>query len=112
MDAEAFKTLPPRERLRLMKFVCAVAWSDLEVSGEERLFVADCIRRLDFSAEERKQVWQWLEVPPAIDEVDPADIPPEHRQAFIEALGRLVAADQEISPEERESLILLSQLLA
>lgn len=106
-----FKDLKPAERLQLMKFVCAVAWSDLEVSGEERLFVADCIRRLDFSDEERAQVWGWLEVPPAPDEVDPADIPPEHRKLFIEALGRLVVVDKEVTAEERESLVLLSKLL-
>jgi uncharacterized tellurite resistance protein B-like protein len=106
-----FKDLKPAERLQLMKFVCAVAWSDLEVSGEERLFVADCIRRLEFSEDERAQVWGWLEVPPTPEEVDPADIPPEHRKLFIEALGRLVSADQEVTVEERESLILLSKLL-
>ena len=112
MDSTHFKDLPPAERLRLMKFVCAVAWTDLEVSGEERLFVADCIRSLELSAEERRAVWQWLEVPPAAEDVDPTDIPPAHRQAFIEALGRVVAADQEITPEERETLILLCQLVA
>ena len=95
-----------------MKFVCAVAWSDLEVSGEERLFVADCIRGLDLTPEERAIVWKWLEVPPPPEEVDPTEIPPEHRQAFIEALGRVVAADQAITPEERETLILLCQLVA
>lgn len=106
-----FEDLKPAERLQLMKFVCALAWSDLEVNGAERLFVADCIRKLDFTPDEKAQVWAWLDVPPAPEEVDPADIPPAHRQLFIEALGRLVAADNEVSPEERESLILLGQLL-
>lgn len=107
-----FETLAPDARLRLMKFVCAVAWSDLRVSGEERLFVANCIRRLHFTEAERAQIWQWLEVPPAPEEVDPAQVPAADRQAFLEAVGRLVAADQRIAPEERESLLLLSQLLA
>ena len=106
-----FSDLAPPARLKLMKFICAVAWSDLRVSGEERLFVANWIRRLQFTEAERKQVWQWLEVPPAPEEVDPADIPAEHRQLFIEAIGKLVASDQEITPEERESLSLLSQLV-
>jgi uncharacterized tellurite resistance protein B-like protein len=106
-----FDNIAPAARLKLMKFICAVAWSDLRVSGEERLFVADCIRRLKFTDTERAQVWQWLEVPPLPEEVDPAEIPPEHRQAFIEAIGKLVASDQEITREERESLILLSQLM-
>jgi len=106
-----FEELSPAERLQLMKFVCAFAWADLEVSGAERLFVADCIRRLHFTEEERARVWAWLEVPPAPEEVDPAEVPAEHRQLFIEALGRLVASDDQVSPEERESLVLLSQLM-
>ena len=106
-----FEALDPAERLQLMKFVCAFAWSDLEVSGEERLFVADCIRRLHFTEEERAQVWGWLEVPPPAEEVDPSSIPAEHRQLFIEAIGRLVASDDEVTAAERESLVLLSQLM-
>jgi len=106
-----FENLSTTERLQLMKFVCAFAWADLDVSGEEKLFVADCIRRLHFTDVEKKQVWAWLEVPPEPDEIDPSDIPAAHRQAFIEALGRLVAADDEISSGEREALVLLSQLM-
>lgn len=106
-----FEQLSPADRLQLMKFVCAFAWADLEVSGEERLFVADCIRRLDFTDAEKQQVWSWLEVPPPAEEIDPSDIPPEHRQAFIEAMGRLVAADDQVTASEREALVLLSQLM-
>lgn len=105
------ESLAPEARLKLMKFVCAVAWSDLRVSGEERLFVADCLRRLQIGDAERKQVWQWLEVPPPPEEVDPTEVPPEHRRIFVEALGHLVKADDEVTPEERESLVLLSQLI-
>ncbi|MCP5143501.1 MAG: TerB family tellurite resistance protein [Gammaproteobacteria bacterium] len=103
--------LDSAERLRLMKFICAMAWSDLEVSGEEKLFVADCIRKLAFNDEERKQVWRWLEVPPRPEEVDPMDIPAEHRALFIQALGQLARVDDEITTEEREALVLLSQLI-
>lgn len=106
-----FETLSTADRLQLMRFVCAFAWADLAVSGEERLFVADCIRKLGFTEAERKQVWAWLEVPPDADDIDPSDIPPQHRQAFIEAMGRVVAADDEVSPQEREALVLLSQLM-
>lgn len=106
-----FDALSSPERLQLMKFVCAFAWADLDVSGEERLFVADCIRRLGFTDDEKRQVWAWLDVPPAPEEVDPADIPAAHRQAFIEAIGRLIAADDQITSREREALVLLSQLM-
>ncbi|HMM75794.1 MAG TPA: TerB family tellurite resistance protein [Gammaproteobacteria bacterium] len=106
-----FDTLSSAQRLQLMKFVCAFAWADLDVSGEEKLFVADCIRRLRFTDAEKKQVWGWLEVPPAPEEIDPSDIPAAHRQAFIEAIGKLVAADDQITSREREALVLFSQLM-
>jgi hypothetical protein len=50
-------------------------------------------------------------VPPPTEEIDPSTIPPEHRQLFIEAIGRLVASDDEVTAAERESLVLLSQLM-
>jgi hypothetical protein len=39
-------------------------------------------------------------------------IPPTHRKSFLEAIEGIVAADGEISAEERESLAVLRDLLA
>ena len=100
------------ERLQLMKFVCSFAWADLDITGEERLFVADCIRRLELDEAERKQVWQWIETPPAAEEVDPTDIPKEHRRLFVDTVKRVVCADQRLSDEELENLDLFNQLLS
>jgi hypothetical protein len=103
--------LDPAERLQLMKFVCAVAWSDLRVTGEERRFVGECIRRLALTDAERQQVWQWLEVPPQPEEVDPQEIRRDHRRLFMDAIERVVAADARVTPQERETLALLRELM-
>jgi uncharacterized tellurite resistance protein B-like protein len=99
------------DRLRLIQFVCSFAWADLEVRPEERSFVGDLVRRLELSADEELQVQQWLEVPPEPESIDPTAVPRAHRQAFLEAIEGLIAADGEVSEEERESFAVFTQLL-
>ena len=101
-----------RLRLLLVKFVCSFAWADLEVRAEERRFVARLVERLDLDANERLEVSGWLERPPPPDTVDPMTIPSPHRKSFLAAIEGVVAADGEISAEERESLAVLQDLLA
>lgn len=102
--------LPREDRLRLMKFVCSFAWADLEIHDQERAFVG---RMIDFLGleEDRKQVESWLRHPPPPEEVDPTDVPREHRELFLDAVRRLVAADDRIDPKEAETLALFEQLL-
>jgi uncharacterized tellurite resistance protein B-like protein len=99
-------------RLRLMKFVCSFAWADLRIADQERQFVRNMIRRLKLDDDEAKQVETWLELPPRPEEVDPNEIPREHRRIFLEFARRMIAADGELSEEEREHLALLETLLA
>lgn len=103
-------TLDREDRLRLMKFVCSFAWADLEIQSEEREFVAKMIEHLELEAE-RTLIEGWLKHPPAPEEVDPTDVPPEHRELFLDAVRRLVAADDRIDPQEAETLALFEQLL-
>jgi len=105
-------TLAREERLRLMKFVCAVAWADLEVQSEEREFVRRMIGRLSLRPDEAAQVEAWLQLPPRIDDVDPAEIPREHRKLFLDTLRELVLADGSVDEQEQASLALLEDLLA
>ncbi len=105
------KKLSRADRLRLMKFVCSFAWADLEVQKEERSFVKKMVRRLELDEEDRKRVSAWLEVPPPPEEVDPSQVPVEHRQLFLETIRGLIAADHHVDPEERENLKLFEQLL-
>jgi uncharacterized tellurite resistance protein B-like protein len=103
-------SLSREDRLRLMKFVCSFAWADLEVQDEERAFVTKMIAYLELEAD-RKQIEGWLRHPPRPEEVDPTDVPREHRELFLDAVRRLVAADERIDPKEAETLALFEQLL-
>jgi hypothetical protein len=99
------------ERMRLMRFVCSFAWADLEVQDEERAFVARLMQKLDLDDDERRQVEGWLKVPPPPEEVDPSQVPREHRKLFLDTVRQLVAVDNVLDPEERENLSLFEQLL-
>lgn len=103
-------TLAREDRLRLMKFVCSFAWADLEVQDQEREFVGKMIKHLELE-EDRKLIESWLKHPPPPEEVDPTDVPPEHRELFLDAVRRLVAADDHLDPKEAETLALFEQLL-
>ncbi len=95
-----------------MKFVCSFAWADLEIRDSERNFVANLVRRLDLGEDEISQVQGWLTTPPDPEEIDPQDVPPEHRKVFLDVMLQMIAADGELDPAETESFNLLSQLLA
>ncbi len=103
--------LDREDRMRLMKFVCSFAWADLEIADQERRFVQRMIERLHLKEDEKKQVMEWLVLPPPVEEVDPAQVPSAHRQLFLSAAREIIAADGSISEEERENLSLLEQLL-
>ncbi len=104
-------SLDREARLQLMKFVCSFAWADLVVHDAERQFVSDLITRLELDPDEADQVRGWLTTPPEPDEVDPLDIPLEHREIFLKTMLELIASDGELDPAETESYNLLSQLL-
>lgn len=86
----------------LLEFVCAFAWTDLEVTDAERRFVQRLSARLGLDAEENKQVERWLYVAPSPHEIDPARVPEAHRRDFIEAVRAVIYADGHVDPEERE----------
>lgn len=94
--------LSSADRLLLMKFLCAFAWTDLEVRDAERRFVQGLAQKLELSDDERAQVEQWLHVAPAPSEVDPSQVPKEHRRAFVDAVRALIYVDGEVEAEERE----------
>jgi uncharacterized membrane protein YebE (DUF533 family) len=99
------------ERLRLLKFVCAAAWADLEITETERTFIQSLALRLGLPNDEVAHVRDWLETPPTPEEVDPALIPHEHRKVFLEAVRGAIAADGVVDGPELESIRLLQELL-
>ncbi len=106
-----FQDLSSKQRLQLMKFVCAFAWADLHVHPEEVAFVERMVSRLGFEPDEEAHVKRWLLAPPSEDSVDPMNVPMEHKRVFLAAIDGVIAADGVISPEERESVRLLKELL-
>jgi len=103
--------LKHEDRLRLLKFVCSFAWADLEIADEERSFVKKMIADLGISEEEAGTVEQWLEVPPPAEELDPEEIPREHRQLFLDAVRAMVVVDGRVDPDEAENLALFEMLV-
>lgn len=105
------KDLDRDARLRLVRFVCSFAWADLDVADAERTFVTKLLRELDLDDEERGEAEKWLRVPPHPEEVDPMDIPVEHRQIFLNTALQLVGADGQVEEAEMEALSLFEKLL-
>jgi len=108
----ALAKMDKTERLLLLKFVCSFAWADLRIADSERNFVHKMVRKLKLDAAETRQVEEWLELPPRADEVDPNEIPREHRRVFLELAREMIGADGDVSEEERENLELLESLLS
>lgn len=104
-------TLDSEARLQLMKFVCSFAWADLQVNDAERAYVKDLIEQLELDADEAQMVEGWLSSPPDPDDVDPMNIPVEHREIFLKTMLEMIAADGELDPAETENYNLLSQLV-
>lgn len=103
--------LSQEDRLRLVKFVCSFAWADLTIADSERSFVHKLVRRLKLEPDERRQVDEWLEMPPRAEDLDPTEIPREHRALFLTTAREMIEADGEIAEEELENFALFEQLL-
>lgn len=111
MSEQNLDTLPIDDRMTLLRFVCSFAWADLEIADTERTFVADLMQRLDLPDDERVQALEWLKIPPRPEDVDPTQVPREHRQLFLRVVLEMVQADGKIDAEEIESYALFEQLL-
>jgi len=94
-----------------MRFVCSFAWADLEIVDAERALVHDLVSQLELDEEDKTQVEEWLKHPPRAEELDPQDIPVAHRQVFLNAALKMVAADGVIDKDEVENFALFEKLL-
>lgn len=110
-EASPLQELTREERLLLMRFVCSFAWIDFEIKREERELVARLIRRLQLDEEEKRCVSEWLESPPPLESLDPGAIPRQHRMTFLRAVESTVSIDGEVTPEERDTLVVFAQLI-
>jgi len=92
------------DRLLLLRFLCAFAWTDLEVSEKEQRFVRRILAQANLGPDDERQVEEWLHVAPAPGSVDPKLVPRAHRKLFLDAVRALVYADGTVDPDERASL--------
>jgi uncharacterized tellurite resistance protein B-like protein len=97
-----FEKLTRDDRMLLLRFVCAFAWTDLEVKAGERKFVARLMDRMQLSPEDRAEVNGYLHVAPSPEATNPKLVPREHRRTFIDAVRALIYADGDVDAEERE----------
>ena len=96
-----FEALSRDDRMLLLKFVCAFAWTDLTVTDSERAFVHRLVKKLALSPEAAAEVEAWLHVAPSPSEVEPKAVPAEHRRTFVETLRALIYVDGNVDLEER-----------
>lgn len=98
-------------RLRLVRFVCSFAWADLEIQDAERKLVLKLLAELGLDEGERAEAEKWLALPPYPEDVDPLDIPIEHRQIFLNTVLQVIGADGVVDPKEMETLSIFEKLL-
>jgi len=104
------KAMNPMTKRRLMQLACVAAWSNMELVEAERDAVLQLAHEIDLAEGDLDLVKHWLrEGPP---DFDPYDVPHSHRQAFLEAFTRVVAADGRIDPEESEAIRLIRELVS
>jgi uncharacterized tellurite resistance protein B-like protein len=103
--------LDPQDRLLLLKFVCAFAWSDLEVQSSERRFVHRLVKKLELLPEDAAEVERWLDEPPDPEEVDPERVPRAHRQLFLQYARKLIESDGVVDENEAELFEALEEIL-
>lgn len=96
-----FEQLSREDRLLLLRFVCAFAWTDLEIKEGERKFVERLMTRLQLSPEDRMEVEGYLHVAPSPESTNPKLVPVAHRRVFIEAIRALIYSDGDVDVEER-----------
>jgi hypothetical protein len=104
--------LSPAERLLLLKYLCAFAWTDLVVQDAERRFVQRMAKHAALGAEELAQVDAWLDVAPSPGSIDLTAVPKDKRYVFVEAARALMFADGNVDAEERASFERLKAALA
>jgi uncharacterized tellurite resistance protein B-like protein len=97
-----FEQLSRDDRMLLLRFVCAFAWTDLEIRDGERKFVERLMERMQLSGDDRAEVEGYLHVAPSPETTNPKLVPAEHRRLFIDSVRALIYADGEVDSEERD----------
>ena len=104
--------LTTEDKLRVMRFICAFAWADLEIQSDERNIITQIMKALDLEEEHHGKVHLWLERPPRAEDVDPFTIPENLKGIIIDAAKAVILADGELQDSEMDLLELLQNIFA
>jgi len=107
---ERIKAMNATTKRRLIQLACVAAWSNMELVDAERDAVHLLAQELGLEPTDLALVEHWLRDGPP--DFDPYDVPHEHRQAFLDAFMRVIAADGRIDPEESEAVRLIRELVS
>jgi uncharacterized tellurite resistance protein B-like protein len=105
--------------LALLKVLVTAAWADRNLSQTELNYIKELARRFDLDDDEWFQLQPYLEDPPTEEDCELAarDLLSRigsagERRAVLEHLERVVRADNEVSPAERELLARYERILS
>ena len=99
------------EKLRVMRFICAFAWADLEIQSDEVKLIHQIMNALDLDKIHYPTVLGWLKRPPRAEDVDPLSIPDNLKEIILDAATGVILADGELQDSEMEMLELLQNIL-
>jgi hypothetical protein len=104
--------LSPEHRQLLFRFLCSFAWADGEVADAERRFVHRLMGKVKLRDDERLDVDGWLDHPPNANDVQPGEVPLEHRHLFVDAMRAVIFMDGKVTDEEEFRLEALRRALS
>ncbi len=106
-----FTDLSSDERLILMRFLCAFAWADGEVQGQERAVIMSLLEHMQFSTDQRREVIGLLDQAPVDEEIDLTSVSEKHRIMFRDLAYAVVSADGRVHPGEKRLLALVNKFV-
>ena len=105
------QSLTLQEKLDLLAFASAFAWADLEIQHQERRIYMAIVDEMGLVDNEREIALSLLSSPPRAEQIDPMNIPVEHRTLFLSTAHNIILADNELKATETSMLDLLRSIL-
>jgi hypothetical protein len=99
-----------KAKRRIMRFAIACAWADLELDEAELDVIFELAAELRLDAIGRALLVEWVEMPPAPEDVDPTLLDAKEARACLVIAKRVIEADGKKTEEECALYALLSEL--
>jgi hypothetical protein len=99
-----------KAKRRIMRFAIACAWADLELDAAELDVIFELALELRLDAIGRALLFEWIEMPPAPEDVDPTQLDPAEARLCLAIAKRVIEADGKKTEEECALYSLLAEL--